>query len=180
MPESLESLSCLHWPDFHRKHYFVRCYGYVFGFVALDCLGFLFHFQVNDKMIPNCLPLHPEVPPPPSLASRVSQSDCLNWCFTAVSHQNRVRRKMQGYTLHCPCLVTHFMCAQGEVSPSHPPPAGTEDRGIGLTAPGVRPVVKPSQLALSLEDDQKSPCNHLLSISVMFYKYAHSKSLVLP
>lgn len=65
---------------------------------------------------------------------------------------------MQGYTLHCPYPATGERVVPGSLclSPSHPPPAGKGDRGIGLMAPGVRPVVKPSQLAPALGDDQGS------------------------
>lgn len=54
------------------------------------------------------------------------------------------------------------------LSPSHPPPAGEGGRGIGLTAPAVRPVVKPSQLVPALGDDQGSLYDQSLPISVIF------------
>lgn len=138
------------------------------------------------------LPFSPRGSPPhPSLASRPNQSDRLNWCFTAVTHtpkQSEEKNARLHIALPLPCHPLHFTHAQGEwvlpgslhLSPLHPPPAGKGDRSISLMAPGVRPVVKPSQLAPALGDDQGSPYDQSLPISIIFYKYAHSKSLVLP
>lgn len=127
-------------------------------------------------------------PPPPSLDSRPNQSDRLNWCFTAVTHlpkQSEDKNARLHIALPLPCHPLHFTHVWGEqvlprslcLSPSHPPPAGKGERGIGLTAPGVRLVIKPSQLAPALEDDQGSLYDQLLLIS-FFLINTHIQNLL--
>lgn len=64
---------------------------------------FFFHFQVNGKIIPASLHT-PRFPS--SSQSRPNQSDCLNWCFTAVSRPPKCK------VTHCIALTLHFTHAQ--------------------------------------------------------------------